>query len=103
AKDSRMKFLHLLKSQCSRIASLFLVWSAFAACAANSSANWPQFRGPGSLGVAANPNLPEQWSTNENVAWTVNVPGRGWSSPIVWKERVFLTTVTSDSDMEAPK
>jgi len=76
---------------------------AFAAQGATPSAHWPQFRGSGSVGVAENPDLPDRWTTNENVAWNVTVPGRGWSSPIVWGERVFLTTVTSDGEMEEPK
>jgi lysophospholipase L1-like esterase len=65
--------------------------------------NWPQFRGPDALGVADNPNLPDRWSTNENVAWRIEMPGRGWSAPIVWGERVFVTTVVSEGEMEAPK
>src|SRR3954469_18145499 len=68
-----------------------------------SVSNWPQFRGPGSLGVTDNPGLPDRWSTNENVAWKIDVAGRGWSSPIVWSNRVFLTTVISDGEMEPPK
>src|SRR3954470_4856571 len=40
--------------------------------------NWPQFRGPGSLGVGHNQNLPTTWSTNQNVAWKTAVPGMGW-------------------------
>ena len=65
--------------------------------------NWPQFRGPGSVGFADNPNLPDHWSTNQNVAWKVAIEGRGWSSPIVWGGRVFLTTVSTDAQIEAPK
>ena len=53
------------------------------------AANWPQFRGSDARGVADHPGLPNRWSTNENVAWKVEVPGRGWSSPIVWGDRVF--------------
>ena len=68
-----------------------------------ASGNWPQFRGPGALGVADNPGLPDRWGTNENVAWKVDVAGRGWSSPIVWGDRVFLTTVASDEEVELPK
>lgn len=77
----------------------------FAVCvgAADSDSNWPQFRGPGSLGVSENPNLPDRWSTNENVAWKMDVPGRGWSSPIVWGNRVFLTTVVSAGEIEPAK
>lgn len=68
-----------------------------------AAANWPQFRGPGSLGIADDPNLPDRWSTNQNVAWKIEIPGRGWSSPIVWGNKVYVTTVTSDSAMEPPK
>jgi outer membrane protein assembly factor BamB len=76
---------------------------AVVALAAEPVVNWPQFRGPGALGVADNPNLPDHWSTNENVAWKIEVPGRGWSSPIVWGERVFLTAVISEGEVEPPK
>src|SRR5829696_7530975 len=79
--------------------ALFLV-NAYAAAEVR---NWPLFRGPGALGVADNPNLPDRWSTNENVAWKIEVPGRGWSAPIVWGERVFVTTAASEGEMEAPK
>ena len=70
---------------------------------AAAPAHWPQFRGADSMGVADGSKFPEQWSTNQNVAWKTAIPGRGWSSPIVWGEKVFLTTVTSEDAMEAPK
>jgi outer membrane protein assembly factor BamB len=54
--------------------------------------NWPQFRGPGSRGVSDDRDLPETWSKTENVAWATKVAGRGWSSPIVWGDKIFLTT-----------
>lgn len=65
--------------------------------------HWPQFRGPGATGVAEGASFPERWGTNENVAWRIDVPGRGWSSPICWGDRLFLTTVTSEGDVEPPK
>ena len=83
-------------------ATLWLL-SADPTIGADSSANWPQFRGPGALGVADHPNLPERWGTNENVAWKVEVPGRGWSSPIVWGQQVFVTTVVSEGEVEPAK
>jgi outer membrane protein assembly factor BamB len=85
------------------LASLFPLVLTISAIAAVPSTNWPQFRGPGSLGVADNPGLPNQWSAKENVAWKVEVPGRGWSCPIVWGERVFVTTVVSEGEMEPAK
>src|SRR5687768_6884052 len=54
---------------------------------------WPQFRGS-LAGVAADdPALPDTWSTTRNVAWKADIPGIGWSSPVVWGDHVFLTTV----------
>src|SRR5437016_2826553 len=64
--------------------------------------SWPQFRGP-RAGVASGANLPEKWSATENVAWKTDIPGRGWSSPIVWGNRVFLTSVVNKGETEAPK
>ena len=72
--------------------------AAVLACAALTTASasdrWPQFRGPSSAGTAAdNPALPETWSTTQNVVWSVTVPGMGWSSPIVWGNTIFVTSV----------
>ena len=49
------------------------------------------------------PTLPERWSTSENIAWRTPLPGLGWSSPIVAGGLVFLTTVVSDGEVEAPE
>lgn len=65
--------------------------------------NWPQFRGPGALGVAENPDLPYKWSPTENVLWSTALRGRGWSSPVVWGNRIFLTTVVAEGETEEPK
>ncbi|MFM8283733.1 MAG: PQQ-binding-like beta-propeller repeat protein [Planctomycetaceae bacterium] len=68
------------------------------------TAPWPQFRGPGSRGVAAGDALPpDRWSATDNVAWTRDIPGRGWSSPVVAGDRVFLTTVVNTGETEAAK
>jgi outer membrane protein assembly factor BamB len=64
---------------------------------------WPQFRGPQARGVATSPQLPVRWSTTENVLWKTDLPGRGWSSPIVAHGRVVVTTVVSQGELEAPK
>ena len=64
---------------------------------------WPRFRGS-SAGVAADdPALPDTWSATENVAWKAPIPGIGWSSPVVWGDHVFLTTVVNTTQQEAPK
>src|SRR5438132_13562516 len=66
--------------------------------------NWPMFRGPNADGVSANDaRLPDIWSKKENVKWVADVPGWGLSCPVVWGDKVFLTTVVSDGDKPAPK
>ena len=70
---------------------------------ASASDNWPQFRGPNASGFSSNANLPDKWSATENVAWKADLPGRSWSSPIVWGDRVFLTAVVSPDVSELPK
>jgi outer membrane protein assembly factor BamB len=82
---------------------------AVAACAiltgaarAAGPAAWPQFRGPGGAGVADESSLPERWSATDNVAWVAEIPGRGWSSPIVWRDRVFVTSAVSPGAFKAP-
>ena len=52
---------------------------------------WPRWRGPSGQGVVDG-TYPDTWSDAENVAWRTSVPGRGNSSPIVWDDRIFLTT-----------
>jgi outer membrane protein assembly factor BamB len=71
--------------------------------AATAQNNWAQFRGPGSLGVAEDPSLPDAWSATENVAWKTDIPGTGWSSPAVWGDNIFLTSVVSSVAGEPPK
>lgn len=65
--------------------------------------HWPQFRGPEARGVAGGPNLPQRWSASQNIAWKTDLPGRAWSSPIVWGNRVFLTNAVNLGELEAPK
>src|SRR6266852_9434387 len=64
---------------------------------------WPRFRGPDANPVVAKGRLPEKWSKTENVEWTAEIPGRGWSSPIVNGRRVFLTTVTTEGKSKPPQ
>ncbi len=70
---------------------------------AEAQDNWPQFRGPDASGVSDSASFPDKWSATENVAWKRDIPGRGWSSPIVWDDRVFLTTVINTGQEEEIK
>jgi len=57
---------------------------------------WPRWRGPSGQGQVAGVNYTDTWSATDHVAWRAAVPGVGHSSPIVWKDHVFLTTSTED-------
>ena len=66
--------------------------------------NWPSFRGGDALSTAEDdPRLPTTWSTTENVVWQTPIDGLGWSSPVVWGDRIFLTTVVSDGVTQEPR
>ena len=56
------------------------------------AADWPQFRGPNGDGVSTATNLPVKWDEKTNVAWKTAIPGRGWSSPSLYKGRIYLTS-----------
>ena len=79
--------------------SAIFSWAATSGAA--SPVNWPQFRGTGGSGVADASTLPTGWSATENVAWVTEVPGRGWSSPVVWRDRVFVTSAVSSGRFKA--
>src|SRR5690348_16206152 len=83
------------------VVSSMIALSLGAACAAEPE--WPRFRGPDANPVAANGKLPEKWSKTENVEWVAEIPGRGWSSPIVNRLRVFLTTVETEGKSKPPQ
>ena len=58
--------------------------------------NWPRWRGPDGNAVSAAAKLPTQWSRERNVHWKTAIPGEGTSSPIVWNDRIFLTSAQDD-------
>src|SRR5437762_9671285 len=58
--------------------------------------DWPQFRGPTGQGISTERNVPLHWGAESNVVWKTAIPGEGWSSPIVWKDRVIVTSATED-------
>jgi outer membrane protein assembly factor BamB len=66
------------------------------ACAA-ADGNWPQFRGPAASGLGEGTHTPVQWDTAKgtNIAWTTEIPGLAVSSPVVWGDRIYLTTAIS--------
>jgi outer membrane protein assembly factor BamB len=73
------------------------VLPAFISLAAHG-ADWPQFRGPDGQGHADVRDLPREWSTMHNVTWREEIPGNGWSSPIIQNARIYLTTAVQSSN-----
>lgn len=65
--------------------------------------NWPQYRGSAADGLGEGATLPETWSTTENVVWKKKVPGWGWSSPIIWGEKIFVTSAVSKTELPIPQ
>jgi len=59
-------------------------------CTAQSE-NWPRFRGPNGSGLSETPGIPAQWSQDDH-AWSVGLPGQGHASPVVWGQRLFVTS-----------
>ncbi|MFM7931611.1 MAG: hypothetical protein ACKO9Q_28215 [Pirellula sp.] len=92
AKDSRS----LTKSHTNAKA---IVLGGLLACGTISGAmadNWPQWRGPKNDGVSTEKNIATQWSPQENVMWRCELPGQAGATPVVWQDRIFLTSAQGD-------
>ncbi|MCX6334785.1 MAG: PQQ-binding-like beta-propeller repeat protein [Bacteroidia bacterium] len=79
------------------IACLFILTSC------SQKQNWPQFRGPHGNMLSSSKSLPEVWDTVKNVAWTYKNDGTGWSSPIVWGNKVFITSTFPEKVAPVPE
>jgi outer membrane protein assembly factor BamB len=74
-----------------------LCWfTAIAPAAATFASEWPEFRGPTGQGIAVDSNPPFEWTPEKNIAWRTSIPGSGWSSPIVFGKRIYLTTAVKE-------
>ncbi|MCO6047988.1 PQQ-binding-like beta-propeller repeat protein [Aeoliella sp. ICT_H6.2] len=71
----------------------FSVWLA----TASAYANWGHWRGEGGNGLSTQATPPTEWSDTQNVKWKVAIPGRGSSSPVIWGDKVFVTTAMADN------
>jgi outer membrane protein assembly factor BamB len=74
--------------------------AALGATVLSAQDNWPRFRGAEGGVAADHPSLPDVWGPSRNVVWTINVPGRSWSSPVVWGDHVFITTAINTVETE---
>jgi outer membrane protein assembly factor BamB len=77
------------------ITMLGLAWAAsmlmLSSCK-DEAKNWPQFRGPNSNLVVTGKNLADEWGANKNIKWTYDISGEGFSSPIIWGDRIFIAS-----------
>jgi len=69
----------------------------------SKTANWPQFRGPESNMLPAGKNLPEEWGVDKNIKWVAELDGAGYSSPVVWGNKVFITSAFPEKVNPAPE
>ncbi len=83
-----------------QFAITILLVVSLARLAVADTINWPQFRGAQSDGLGEGATLPDTWSTTENVVWKSDIPGWGWSSPVIWGDKIFLTSAISEKDRE---
>ena len=58
--------------------------------------DWPCFRGPSRQGISQETDIPLRWSATHNIAWKTPIPGQGHSSPIVYGNRVYVTTAVDE-------
>ena len=81
---------------CTYVTSLVALAVLAAIVSAAEPAQWPRFRGPNGAGVADGPTIPAQW-TEKDYNWKVELPGGGHSSPVVWGDRLFVTSGMPDT------
>jgi outer membrane protein assembly factor BamB len=75
---------------------IFLLFAAFVTLSVPALAdNWPQWRGPKNDGHSNEKGLPTEWGPDKNIVWKIKMSGRGASTPCVWEDKIFITTVQS--------
>jgi outer membrane protein assembly factor BamB len=89
--SDRESWVHITNSR-ERILFLLIVLMASAVTGGSTTGDWPEFRGPTGQGIALNADPALHWSQTQNVVWRKEIPGRGWSSPVVYRGSIYLTT-----------
>jgi outer membrane protein assembly factor BamB len=90
---------HSIRKRVTWFAILVLVVTA----AADAAQQWPQWRGPLGTGVGPDADPPTEWAENDNIRWKTAVPGRGHSTPVVWDDRIFVTSAVPFGDRLEPR
>src|SRR5689334_8402263 len=70
--------------------------AAAALAVAARADNWPRWRGPNGDGISKETNIPAEWGESKNIAWKLPLPGMAGSTPVVWGDRIFLTSEEGD-------
>jgi outer membrane protein assembly factor BamB len=76
------------------VLAIFATWLLVTAAVGEE---WSQFRGPNRNGAAPDAKLPTEWSADKNIRWKISTAGVGWSQPVIWGDRIFITTAESDA------
>ena len=87
-----------LLAPCCHSLGLALLCSPLLLSLPATAEDWPEFRGPGGQGHSATTGLPTEWSSRKNVSWASEIPGSGWSSPIIVDGKVYLTSAVEEGD-----
>jgi outer membrane protein assembly factor BamB len=89
---------------CRLLLTCLLAWPALTECGrAGAPEDWPQWRGPLGTGVAPAARPPLKWNDHQNIRWKTALPGKGHSTPIVWGQRIYLTTAIPYGDPVKPR
>jgi outer membrane protein assembly factor BamB len=88
----QISFRHLSLVCLSVLGAGALASAQSGAASAEYARYWPTWRGPAGIGISTTADPPLEWSETRNIRWKVEIPGRGHSSPIVWGDRVYVTT-----------
>jgi outer membrane protein assembly factor BamB len=75
---------------------VFFIVNVVASRQSQAGENWPEFRGPNGDGHSDAVGLPVRWNETENIKWRVAIHDKGWSSPVIWGNQIWLTTATVD-------
>jgi len=80
-----------------KVVIVVLLWLITDVVSVIQAQNWPCFRGPNGDGTSSEINIPVRWDSVTNVVWKTPVPGKGYSSPVIWKDKLFITTAIQET------
>src|SRR5690349_12656746 len=94
---SNIPFTTISQWDWSALSTIASLTALLATNTANAGQDWPQWRGPNGDGTSDSTNLPTTWSTNQNIVWKTELPSWSGSTPVIFDERVFVTSPAKSS------